>query len=109
MQEISYFETEKGEEYQHKYEHEHEHKHEHEHEREHEHNMNMNMNMIINIIMEMNINIYDLTALPCTGESSSSVPSYITFVRTLKATVLAYALKLVTSYVLHCGFKNGQK
>ena len=35
----------------------------------------------------------DLTALPCTGESSSSVPSYITFVLTLKATVLAYALK----------------
>ena len=64
-------------------------------------NMNMNMNRIINMIMEMNIEIYDLTALPCTGESSSSVPSYITFVRTLKATVLAYALKLVTSY-MHC-------
>ena len=95
MQEISYFETEKREEYQHEY------------EMSMNMKMNMNMNMIINMILEMNIEIYDLTALPCTGESSSSVPSYITFVRTLKATVLAYALKVVSS--LHCRFKNVKK
>ena len=35
-----------------------------------------------------------LTAQPWTGESSSSVPSYITFVRTLKATGFAYAFSM---------------
>ena len=43
---------------------------------------------------------YYLTALPWTGESSSSVPSYITFVRTLKATVLAYALRKMIITIL---------
>ena len=71
MQEISYFETEREEIDQNKYGY-----------------IIWYNDTLIDLFFITNRNA-NLTALPCTGESSSRVPSYITFVRTLKATVLA--------------------